>query len=480
MARGAAMSEVRNLVLVTVDQWHHAAFSHAGHPVVETPTIDLLARMGTRFTRCFSECPVCIPARNTLMTGTTPRTHGDRVYREGRPAPEAPWLAGCLREAGWQTAAAGKLHVFPQRRRIGFDDVRLHEEGRAQFGVVDDYDTWLAERGFPGQQHAHGLGNNSYEARPWHLPEDCHPTAWTAREFCRLLRRRDPTRPGFWYLSFNGPHPPLAPPAALLDYYRTRPAPEPPTPTWALPAHLTADPHAPCTPAAAAEARRAYWAACAYIDQQLRMVMGTLRDEGLFDTTAILFTGDHGEQLGWHGQWGKWAMYEGSAHVPSILVLPPGHPQARPGAIDARPCGLADVMPTLLGLAGVAVPARVEGRSLLGAPGAIAHSEWGEDARAQRMACDGRWKAVWHAGGNRTQLFDLDTDPDELSDRADDPACAAIRERLMAVIRERLYGTDSTFVRDGVLVGADPLPVPGPARTFGNARGPHWPPMPRR
>ena len=73
------------------------------------------------------------------MTGTTCRTHGDRHFDETLRMPDAPTLAQTFRDNGYQAFASGKLHVFPQRDRIGFDDVILHEEGRAQFDAVDDY-----------------------------------------------------------------------------------------------------------------------------------------------------------------------------------------------------------------------------------------------------------------------------------------------------------------------------------------------------
>src|SRR5690606_13666785 len=143
------------------DHWPAALLGCAGHAVVQTPTLDELARSGTRFTNAYAECPVCVPARRTLMTGTTPRTHGLR-RNHGDPMPDIPTIAKTFRDAGYQAYGVGKLHVTPQRNRIGFDDVILDEEGRLQMGVIDDYELFLADSGFPGQRHLHGMGNNSY------------------------------------------------------------------------------------------------------------------------------------------------------------------------------------------------------------------------------------------------------------------------------------------------------------------------------
>lgn len=133
------------VVLVTADHWSGPLLGAAGHSTIQTPTIDQLARNGMRFARAYSECPVCIPARRTLMTGTSPRTRGDRVFNETQRMPAFPTLASAFAGAGYRAQAVGKLHVYPQRDRIGFDDVQLVEEGRSAPGAIDDYDIFLAD-----------------------------------------------------------------------------------------------------------------------------------------------------------------------------------------------------------------------------------------------------------------------------------------------------------------------------------------------
>ena len=150
-----------NVLLISTDHWPAQLLGIAGHPVIQTPTLDELARSGVRFTNCYAECPVCIPARRTLMTGTTPRTHGDRLFKETLPMPGLPTMAQTFRDAGYQAFGVGKLHVYPQRDRIGFDDVILDEEGRTQYGVLDDYELFLGDQGFAGQHFNHGMSNTS-------------------------------------------------------------------------------------------------------------------------------------------------------------------------------------------------------------------------------------------------------------------------------------------------------------------------------
>lgn len=481
-----------NVLLITTDHWPAALLGCAGHPVIQTPTLDALAASGARFTNAYSECPVCIPARRTLMTGVSPRTHGDRNFGETLPMPALPTLAGTFSGAGYQAYAVGKLHVYPQRNRIGFDDVILDEEGRAQYGVTDDYELFLGDAGYAGQQFFHGMSNNRYVSRPWHLPERTHATNWATAALVRTIKRRDPTRPAFWYLSYRHPHPPLVPLAAYLDLYRGQPLDEPRCGAWAadperLPLALRAAREREAylaAPEQTAAARRAFYALCTHIDHQLSVILGTLREEGLLDATVICFTADHGDMLGNHGVWAKRLFYEPSANVPLLLVGADAAGARVERGVDQRLVGLQDVMPTLLGLAGIAVPDSVEGRSAVtGAPRPWLYGELGEDHFAGRMLRAGRYKLIYYPAGNRCQLFDLQADPHELTDLAAAPAgpeAGAMLARLQRLLIEQLHGGDRAWVRAGELVGVpDPAYRAGPNKGLSGQRGGHWPPPPR-
>ena len=136
-----------NVMLITADQWPGSLLGAAGHPVIQTPTLDQLARNGVRYDRAYSECPICIPARRTLMTGTSTQKHGDRVFGTTTEMPDLPTMAQTFRDAGYQAYAVGKLHVYPPRDRIGFDDVLLAEEGRPHLGGIDDFEMFLRRPG---------------------------------------------------------------------------------------------------------------------------------------------------------------------------------------------------------------------------------------------------------------------------------------------------------------------------------------------
>ena len=481
------MSTQPNVLLISTDHWPAQLLGVAGHTVIQTPTLDELARSGVRFTNCYGECPVCIPARRTLMTGTTPRTHGDRVFKETLPMPDLPTMAQTFRDAGYQAYGVGKLHVYPQRDRIGFDDVILDEEGRTQYGVLDDYELSLGDQGFPGQHFNHGMSNNEYSSRPWHLPEETHATNWATQNMARVIKRRDPNRPSFWFISYRHPHPPIVPLQTYLNLYRDMEMDMPFIGDWVTSGDLPFSLQSTTARGAKYNAiqiekvRRAFYALCTHIDHSLRVLIGTLREEALLDNTIICFTSDHGDMLGNHNMWAKRLFYENSANIPMILLGTEGDERVGFNRVDDRLVGWQDVMPTLLDLAGVDIPDSVEGLSMVGEE----RREWfycevGEDDHATRMIHDGRYKLIYYAVGNHRQLFDLETDPKELTDLASDSGHAETLERLTGLLIGELYGGDEAWLEDGQLMGRPDQPFyPGPNRGLTSQRGQHWPPPPK-
>ncbi|HEX6143155.1 MAG TPA: sulfatase-like hydrolase/transferase [Geminicoccaceae bacterium] len=476
-----------NVLLVMVDQWPGRLLGIAGHPVIQTPTLDAIARNGVYFPRAYSECPICIPARRTLMTGTTPRTHGDRVFGTVNRMPSLPTVAQCFRDGGYQAFAVGKLHVYPPRSRIGFDDVLLAEEGRPHLGAVDDHDIYLAERGFAGQQFLHGMNNNNYMFRTWHLPEDCHVTNWATVQMAKTIKRRDPTRPAFWCLSYSHPHPPLIPLPTYLDYYRQFEMDPPRAGAWAededrlpVPLEMNREFYGRRSEQALAEIRRAFYALCTHIDHQLRVVIGTLREEAILDDTVVMIAADHGDMLGDFGLFAKRTFYESSAGVPMILMGTAHDRRVGHHKVDHRLVGLQDLMPTLLDLAGISIPQSVDGLSMVGAKTRdVLFGDCLENVSATRMMHDGRHKLIWYPAGNRVQLFDLEDDPMELNDVAEHGDYGETRARLEDRLIDHLYGRDLEWVRDGRLTGFEAPPYEAkPDRSLTGQRGLHYPEPP--
>ena len=482
------MSTRPNVLLIVADHWAAEHLGFAGHPAIITPGLNELAASGVRYTNAYSECPVCIPARRTLMTGMSPRSHGDRVFNDRLRMPDATTMAQAFRDAGYQADAVGKLHVHPQRDRIGFDSVILDDEGRPQWGTLDDYDIYLGDQGLAGRQFDHGMSNNQYNWRPWHLAEEHHATNWAGRIMARTIKRRDPNRPAFWYLGFRHPHPPLVPPQSMLELYRDVEIDPPYVGHWArnvdkLPFAISAllSRTNLYTEGQMMAARRAFYALCTQIDYQIRYLIGTLRLEGILDDTIILFTSDHGDMLGNHDMAAKRVFYESSANIPMILSPDKGNAKLADEQIDDRLVAFADVMPTLLGLCNIEVPGTVDGMSMVG-PNRRDHlyGECGEDDHASRMIRDERHKLIYYPVGNHFQLFDLLDDPLELTDLAGDPAHAETLNRLHDRLIDELYGSDLDWVRDGALTGKPDRPYRwAPHRSLNSQRGDGWPPSPK-
>lgn len=297
----------------------------------------------------------------------------------------------------------GKLHVYPQRNHIGFDDVHLLEEGRYEFGVVDDYQIWLGENGYLGQEFMHGMGNNNYLTRPWHLDERAHPTNWVTMEMMRQIKRKDPTRPAFYFCSYPFPHPPLAPLQSFLDMYREEEILEPVGDDWHDGRYIfdaMGEQERIYSEKEKRRARRTFFAQCTHIDYSIRMLIGTLRECNLLDDTILVFLSDHGDMLFDHGMVAKRCFYEESTRVPFLLS---GKPlEHLEGSLIHDLAEMADVMPTLLDLCGVPIPETVEGRPLL-APDTpkreFVYGEVSEGNKATRMIRKGTYKLIYYPCG---------------------------------------------------------------------------------
>ena len=475
-----------NVLFVSVDQWPGHLMGCAGHPVIQTPTLDHMAKLGTRYNRAYAESPICIPSRRSMMTGLSPRGHGDRSFNPTLPLKNLPLLAQSFRSAGYQSVAIGKLHVYPPRDRIGFDDVLLAEEGRPKLGAIDDYEMFLASQGHAGEQFMHGMNNNDYLNRPWHLDEASHVTNWITREAAKTIKRRDPTRPAFWHVSYTHPHPPLAPLQCYLDMYRDISIDSAVHADWEKSKHIPAldavRSYWPVgeNPDKHKQLRQAYYALCTHIDHQLRIILGTLREEDLLDDTIILFSADHGDMLGDFGLWAKRLFYEGSSAVPMILIDRANSRRVQADHIDSRLVGLQDIMPTLLDLAGIDIPASVEGLSMIQPKQRkYLFCECREDSGATRMVHDGRHKLIWYPAGNVFQLFDLDKDPREQVDFIDVAEYAGTQKILKEMMVSQLHGVDLAWQKDGQLIGfAPPQQTFKADRAMSGQRGLHFPTPP--
>lgn len=472
------MRNKKNVLMICTDHWSSALMGCAGREDIMTPTLDYLAENGVRFENFYSECPVCIPARRTMMTGLSPKSHGDRVYSDRLEMPDVPTLAGTFRDHGYQTMAVGKLHVYPQRSRIGFEDVILAEEGRYELGTVDDYQIWLGEHGYLGQEFMHGMGNNTYYTRPWHLDDRAHPTNWVTMQMMNQIKRKDPNRPFFFYCSYQFPHPPLVPLTTYWDMYGEDEIGPPIGQNWLDDSCIfqaMCDAARIYTEKERKRARRAFFAQCTHIDYQIRLLIGTLRESNLLDDTILVFTSDHGDMLFDHDMVAKRCFYEGAACVPLILS---GKPMLKwRGTVEKKLAQLGDVMPTLLDLCGIPIPETVEGIPLMSdLEHPYLYGEVSEGDKATRMIRWKQYKLIYYPCGNVVQLFDLEKDRNETVNHAGNVEYEAILRRMKGFLTDSIHGRDLEWIADGELKGFAPGEYK-PKADFGlyNQRGYHWP-----
>lgn len=472
------MAERPNVVLICVDQWRGDCLSVAGHPVVQTPYLDGWALDGARFSRAYSATPTCVPARAALYTGLGQRRHGRVGYQDGVPWDYPVTIASEFTRHGYQTEAVGKLHVYPERTQMGFQHVTLHDgflhyarAHNADHDRIDDYLPWLRQQlGRDADYFDHGVNCNSVVARPWDKPEHTHPTNFVVSQGIEFLRRRDPRKPFFLFLSFHRPHPPYDPPAWAFAQYINQAMPDPPVGEWA-------DLYAPFAAAHRADtlvgdidrrllhrARAGYYGHMTHIDQQLNRFFETLHDFGQRDNTYLCFVSDHGEMLGDHHLFRKGFPYEGSARVP-FLLRGPRDSGIRAGSVSDAVVELRDVMPTLLDCAGLPIPDSIDGRSVLPLARGECPADWrpflhGEHTllgQSLQWLTDAHEKYVWLSGSGHEQLFDLASDPQEQRDLAPLPEHADRLARWRRRLIAELAGREEGFTDGARLIPGRPV-----------------------
>lgn len=476
-----------NIILVLSDQLRADALGCYGNPFIMTPNMDFLASRGTRFSHAYTACPSCVPARSSLWSGQNQWHTGVLGMGWGQgPIPRdfRHTLAGDLTAAGYRTHMVGKshFHMHPDREHMGFESMEMEEASRPiVYGIQDEYLEWFNKHAPPGvSPHDHGVDGNSWMARPWHLDEHLHPTWWAAWRAMEFVRSADPGRPFFLNIAFNRPHSPYTPPAFLFDWYLSRDIPMPVVGEWASMHDKPMDAvdpdawHGKLAPELVRRARAGYSGEISFIDLQLGCLatwMARVRPD-LAGNTWFLLISDHGDMQGDHNLWRKTYAYEGSARIP-LLIVPPAGMRPRRGEAD-EVVELRDVMPTVLGIAGLPVPREVDGKSLLPLMRRPAtrwrgyihgeHSLCYSPEQEMQYVTDGRRKFVWLPRIGREQFFDLEKDPRELDDLAGDPARRGeVRQWRGHLIRE-LQGRRCGWVRGGKLYCPPGKPLVSPFR----------------
>jgi arylsulfatase A-like enzyme len=444
-----------NIILIVSDQHQRNVLGCYGNSVIKTPRLDRMASDGMVMDNAYINNPVCTASRSSILTGRYPRAHG--VTCTGIPLPDHELtLAHLLGEAGYDTAAIGKMHLTPTlsdpERYV--ESKKMDEAGKAFFrqwngpyqgfnwvnlsiGHATDsnrahYYNWLEDRHPDAMKHFEQAVDNALEppdgtwfgALKWGLPKEAHSTVWAAETACEYMEQRVAScdeKPFFMWIGIQDPHPPFACPAPYCHMYDPTDMPksiEPPDDWGIYPPHLEdvyngvfgkSDKRPPqpvknakgqtwsktysqVTEDHAGKIKAQYYGMVSMLDEQIGRVLDKLDELNLAEDTIVIYTTDHGEGLGDHGLWLK-----GPYHYDSVIRAPMiwKYPRRiQPG----RSSGLfnhVDIVPTLLEYAGVTPHPGVQGLSQAAVLG-------GEQAKVREKAlCEYRVRDI---NGPGTQI----------------------------------------------------------------------------
>jgi arylsulfatase A-like enzyme len=491
----------KNILFIMCDQLRWDYLSCYGHPRLATPHIDALAARGVRFTRAYVQSPVCGASRMSFYTGRYVQSHG--ASWNGVPLKVGEMTLGdYLRPLGVETVLVGKTHMRADREgmeRLGIDPgsiigVRVAECGFDPYerddglhGVGPDgrydpqvprYNRYLNDKGYGGDNPWHdwanaadGEGNRlasgwamRHAKKPARVREEDSETPYMTGRAMDFIREAGDA-PWCLHLSYIKPHWPYIAPAPynamfgaadVLPVLRSEEERRDPHPIYAEFMDLRVS-KTFSREDARAEVIPVYMGLIKQIDDQLGRLFRFMQERGLFESTLIVFTSDHGDYLGDHWMGEKDLFHEPSVKIPLIVYDPSSEADAARGRVCDELVESIDLIPTFLEALGTD-PAeqshRLEGRSLMpflnGEPPTawrrFAVSEYdysmlpvaaklGVATRDARlfMVADKRWKLV-HALGFRPMLYDLAADPNEFRDLGADPACEDERRRLMAAL----------------------------------------------
>jgi len=432
-----------NLVIIMSDEHNPKVMGCAGHPVVQTPHLDALARRGTRFSSAYTTSPVCIPARAGFACGKYIHQIGFWDNADAYDGTVPSWHH-VLRERGHDVVSIGKLHFRLPGEDHGFtqEQIPMHIiEGKGDLmGLVRDD---LPRRGGAKKMVAMaGPGESSYT---FYDRDICARAQVWLRE--QGARKRE--KPWVLFVSFVAPHFPLTAPPEHFYRYWNQDLPMP---------KLYAREQRPRHPyledyrnsfcyddyfESEQDVKRAlagYFGLVSFLDENVGKVLGALEETGLAANTRVIYTSDHGDNLGARGLWGKSTMYDEIAGVP-LIASGPGLPA---GKVVDTPVSHVDCYPTIVETAGVPFESVRDGHpgvNLVEVAGGLVPertvlSEYhGMGSTTGAFAIrNGRYKYV-HYAKYPPQLFDLERDPDETEDLAGRPEYAQALEEC----RQRLY-----------------------------------------
>ena len=464
-----------DILLIMPDQMRGDCLSILGHQAVRTGQLDELARGGALFRRAYTTVASCIPARFALLSGLHPQTSGVVGFK-AKPF-STPTLPELLSQSGYHTVLVGRnMHQVPASKSCGYQKRILG----STYVANDQYDKYL-QRSAPETGGIRelvkdlGLTYNHWQAKPWPLPNDLHPTEWVVKQSRKVVAESGVDQPLFLTSSFYAPHPPLFPPEKYFDAYLKQKLPPPAHGDWvdwgALSPKGDRNGHRILLEGETLRAAQAgYFGLIDHLDNQITSLIRDFktRSKKAGRPWVIVVTTDHGEMLGDHGYFRKCEPYEGSANIPFIVC---GSPALgfKSGLRVAQPVCLEDIMPTLLALAGTKSPSRVDGVNLVptlrGQQQVIRkwlhfeHAPCYSKAQAFHALTDGHYKYIWRPTDGTEHLFDLDTDPQEENDLSPKASHLPTLQAWRASLVKRLEGRPEGFSADGRLIRGRPYPA---------------------
>ncbi len=402
-----------NIIFITSDQHRGDTMGCMGHPCIRTPHLDMLAKQGILFTNAYTDSPVCIPARTTMITGIQSHIYGESRYAAEYKIKRSreKFLGSLMTQAGYQTQLIGKSHWHTNPSfRAGFEGwTRLRSINREI----------IKKRGYLGAQ-MHGIGGNEFTPALSDLPSELYTTNWLTDKCINFLEDREIEQPLFLWASYQCPHPPSVIHEPYYSMYDNENIPEPAQADWAekdkgpygFEMIRIGNAHEHMNKNTLKKARGVYYGMITNLDHQLGRLFSALRRNGLWENTIIIYTSDHGDMLGDYGTFFKSTFLEGAAHLPFIIRFPESMNMKRNTHSDSI-IQLADLLPTFCDLADINPPDDITGKSLVPL---FSHKKKKvrDDLHTQighqHMLFDGHYKYIYFAEDGRELLFDKSTD----------------------------------------------------------------------
>ena len=435
------MTRRPNILFIMADQLAPRFLPVYGHELVKAPHLMGLAERAVVFDSAYCPSPLCSPSRAAMLCGQHPSRTGAYDNAAEFQA-EIPTVAHYLRQAGYRTALAGKMHFVGPDQRHGFEERLTTDIYPADFGWTPDWTD-------PATRPDFYYGTPAFmEAGPCQRSNQIdydEETVHAARRHLFDLARSSDKRPFCLVVSMSHPHDPYcilprywdAFAEADIDLPHLSTSPDPDDPHWRRIRHLLGiDRAGGGTEADVRRARRAYYGAIGFVDDQVGVLLDTLAESGLEGETMVVFSADHGDMLGERGLWDKMTWYENAARVPLIVSWPSAFGARR----VSQSISTLDLLPTLAEIAADgAAPdyaAPIDGRSLVPhLSGTGGHDEVIGEYLAEGVVAPllmirrGRYKYI-RCQGDSEQLYDLADDPLEQHNLAEAEAHAAPLEAL--------------------------------------------------